>query len=99
MTATHTPATRLFATEVCDNFGEIGAIAPSSPSLARAMTFALDRRRSPRTVLEVGAGTGAVTAALMDRLGPDDRLDRGKSNSAFADALRVVTDASAPTTR
>jgi phosphatidylethanolamine/phosphatidyl-N-methylethanolamine N-methyltransferase len=99
MTATHPSATRLFANEVCDNFGEIGAIAPSSPSLARAMAMALDRRRSPRAVLEVGAGTGAVTSALMERLGPDDRLDVVESNAAFADALRVVTDASPPTAR
>jgi phospholipid N-methyltransferase len=99
MTTTHTSGTRLFANEACDNFGEIGAIAPSSPSLARAMTLALDRRRSPRAVLEVGAGTGAVTTSLMERLGPDDRLDVVESNDAFADALRVVTEASAPTTR
>jgi phospholipid N-methyltransferase len=83
--------------EARENFGDIGAVAPSSPVLARAMTAHLDRCRSPRTVLEVGAGTGAVTAALIDRLGHEDRLDVVESNEAFAGALQAVTGASAST--
>jgi phosphatidylethanolamine/phosphatidyl-N-methylethanolamine N-methyltransferase len=91
--------TRLFVQEARENFGDIGAVAPSSPVLARAMTAHLDRCRSPRTVLEVGAGTGAVTAALIDRLGHEDRLDVVESNEAFAGALQAVTGASASTDR
>jgi phosphatidylethanolamine/phosphatidyl-N-methylethanolamine N-methyltransferase len=97
--ATQSSAARLFVNEACIDFGAIGAVAPSSPSLARAMTEPVDRCGSLRAVLEVGAGTGAVTAALMDRLGSDDRLDIVESNDSFADALRVVAETPASSTR
>ncbi len=99
MSATQCSGTRLFVNQARDNFGDVGAVAPSSPSLARAMAARLDRFRSRRTVLEVGAGTGAVTAALIDRLAPDDRLDVVESNDAFAQALQTVIEASAMTIR
>ncbi|MDI9917309.1 methyltransferase domain-containing protein [Rhodococcus sp. IEGM 1379] len=99
MNGTQCSGTRLFVDQARDNFGDVGAVAPSSPSLARAMVAPLDRYRLPRTVLEVGAGTGAVTAALIDRLAPGDRLDVVESNAAFARALQTVTEASTMTTR
>jgi phospholipid N-methyltransferase len=47
----------------------VGAIAPSSPSLARAMVQPLDLGGSVR-VVELGPGTGAFTCAIVSRLGP-----------------------------
>jgi phospholipid N-methyltransferase len=91
--------TTLFLDQARDNFADVGAVAPSSPSLARAMAAPLARYRSPRTVLEVGAGTGAVTAALIDRLDVGDRLDVVESNWAFAQALQTVTTAPPVTLR
>lgn len=99
MNAAQCSGARLFVTQARDNFGDVGAVAPSSPSLARAMAAPLDRYPSPRTVLEVGAGTGAVTAALVDRLTHGDRLDVVESNRAFAQPLRSVTGSTAATAR
>lgn len=95
--ATQCSGTTLFFDQARSNFGDVGAVAPSSSSLARTMAAPLGRYRSPRTVLEIGAGTGAVTAALIDRLDVDDRLDVVESNQAFAQALQSVTEACAVT--
>jgi phosphatidylethanolamine/phosphatidyl-N-methylethanolamine N-methyltransferase len=43
-----------------------GAVAPSSPFLAREMARAIDPQ-SPGTVVELGPGTGPVTKALIAR--------------------------------
>ena len=44
----------------------IGALAPSSASLARAMVRVLDPKPTD-TVVELGPGTGPVTEALVER--------------------------------
>ncbi len=44
--------------------GMVGAVAPSSARLARAMAVAAE---GAERVVELGAGTGAVTAALLER--------------------------------
>ena len=51
----------------------IGAVAPSSRFLARAMATQVDLRR-PGPVIELGGGTGSVTKALLDAGLPVDRL-------------------------
>jgi phosphatidylethanolamine/phosphatidyl-N-methylethanolamine N-methyltransferase len=51
----------------------IGAVAPSSRFLARAMATQVDLRRSG-PVIELGGGTGSVTKALLDAGLPVDRL-------------------------
>lgn len=50
----------------------MGAIAPTSASVARQMA-ALIPPRPGVTVLELGAGTGAVSSAVGPRLGSDSR--------------------------
>lgn len=50
-----------------------GAVAPSSPALAHRLTAPLALHRA-RTVVELGPGTGAVTAAIRARMHPDARL-------------------------
>jgi phospholipid N-methyltransferase len=65
-----------------------GAVGPSSPSVARAMTAPLANRKGPRTVLEVGPGTGALTEAIVECLGPQDNLDLCEINPRFASWLR-----------
>src|SRR6266404_5948138 len=51
----------------------IGAVAPSSRFLARAMATQVDLRRA-EPVIELGGGTGSVTKALIEAGVPVDRL-------------------------
>ncbi len=45
--------------------GELGAVLPSSPRLARAMAAQIDPGK-PGAVVELGAGTGSVTRAILE---------------------------------
>lgn len=47
----------------------VGAVLPSSRQLALAMVHGLDLARAA-TVVELGPGTGAITAVILDHLGP-----------------------------
>ncbi|GBD36315.1 Ribosomal RNA small subunit methyltransferase A [bacterium HR36] len=71
------------------DFYHTGAIAPSSRFLARAMTEVLQPPRPPWRILEVGPGTGAVTAAILRHLQPEDRLDLVEINPRFVEILQV----------
>ena len=64
-----------------------GAIVPSSRHLAAVLTRPFAERTQPAHVLEVGAGTGAVTRAIAERFGPEDRLDICEVQPALADIL------------
>jgi phosphatidylethanolamine/phosphatidyl-N-methylethanolamine N-methyltransferase len=50
----------------------IGALMPSSPALAEAIARQIDPHAGP--VLEIGAGTGVVSEALLARGVPAERL-------------------------
>jgi phospholipid N-methyltransferase len=58
------------------------------------MTKPLRERGSPKRVLEVGPGTGAVTRAIIPHIGPADRFDLVEINPRFAELLqeRFSTD-------
>lgn len=77
-----------------------GAITPSGPVLAQAITAPLARYgaqagREPVRVLEVGAGTGVFTTAILRRLVPGDALDVYEINPNFRACLqaRLAADA------
>jgi phosphatidylserine decarboxylase len=72
----------------------VGSLIPTSPYAARAMASELARDTRPRNILEVGVGTGSVTAEIVKSIGPDDRLTLVELNSEFAAYLRdrVETD-------
>lgn len=55
----------LFGREILDSPRSIGAICPSSPVLARRMASMVDYAAGK--VVELGGGTGTVTAALLER--------------------------------
>ncbi len=75
---------RLFISEIRGNFGVIGAIAPSSPRLAKAIVRPLRQRISgPIRVLEVGSGTGSFTRRIVDLLRPGDELEVYELNPSF----------------
>ncbi len=74
----------VFYSESFSNFGTVGAIAPSSAVLARAIVHPLQSRPNrPISVLEVGAGTGAFTARILQYLGAGDTLDIYELNPKF----------------
>ena len=79
---------RVFWREFRQNFHTTGAVLPSGRALARALTrFVEGRADGPRRILEVGPGTGAVTQVLVERLGPQDRLDLVELNDRFVERL------------
>jgi phospholipid N-methyltransferase len=74
---------RQFYRQFREQYTTTGSILPSSRALARALTRPLRRAAPPRRLLEVGPGTGAVTAELVRQLRPGDRLDIVEINGAF----------------
>jgi phosphatidylethanolamine/phosphatidyl-N-methylethanolamine N-methyltransferase len=63
----------LFGSELLANPRAMGAACPSSPLLARRIAALVGRPRDSY-VLELGAGTGAITAGLLRRGLPMERL-------------------------
>jgi len=65
----------------------VGAILPSGPSLARAITAAVSK--STGSVLELGPGTGVFTRALVSKGIPEESLTLLESDARFARMLRT----------
>jgi phospholipid N-methyltransferase len=88
---------REFFGEFRRHYSTTGSILPSSRSLARALASPVRQgrererrerqRREPARILEVGPGTGAVTAEILRQLRPDDRLDIVEINEHFIKVL------------
>ena len=70
------------------NFHTVGSVLPTSPFAAATMASECARHRGPKRVLEVGAGTGAITAEIVKHLGPDDRLMLCEIQHEFVEFLR-----------
>jgi phospholipid N-methyltransferase len=77
-----------FLREVRRQYHNTGAVLPSSRFLARAMVASLRKPRGPCRILEVGPGTGSVTAAILRQLQPQDSLDAVEVNGRFVEVLR-----------
>ncbi|KPI23500.1 hypothetical protein OV320_0447 [Actinobacteria bacterium OV320] len=84
----------MFLIEAARDLRTTGAVAPSGRALARALTEPV-RVQAPRplAVLEVGAGTGAITRALIPQLSRGSRLDIVEANPRFASRLRHLVAA------
>jgi phospholipid N-methyltransferase len=78
---------RQFYRQFREQFFTTGSIIPSSRTLARALTRPLRLSRGPRRILEVGPGTGAVTAEIVRLLRPGDELDIVELNADFVAVL------------
>ncbi len=76
-----------FARQILRDFQHTGAIAPSGPRLAGAMTRRLRAAPGRRRVLEVGPGTGPFTKAILKALRPGDAFDLVEINDEFCDSL------------
>ncbi len=77
-----------FFKEYIRNRKTIGAVAPSSPALARRITEAAEVWKAGR-VLELGPGTGALTAAIAESMPSGSEYLGIELNAEFADQLRV----------
>lgn len=66
---------------------QIGAVAPSSPTLAKLMARHVDPDR-PGSVVELGPGTGVVTKAILDRGVAPDRIVSIEYDRDFCKLLR-----------
>ena len=65
----------------------VGALAPSSPALAEAITAEITPESAP--VIELGPGTGVFTRALLARGVPEDKLALVEHNAEFARLLEL----------
>ena len=73
-----------FVAEALTNFPTVAAISPSSKYLATAMLEPLTLSKA-RVALELGAGTGAITHALLEQLPPQATLLAFEINPRFFD--------------
>lgn len=80
----------LFVSQSVRDFRTTGALAPSSSTLASEMSAALRERTGPLTVLEVGAGTGPFTRAMLPLLTPGASLDVVECNPRFVPLLSTI---------
>ncbi len=77
---------RDFTVELVRNPRSVGAICPSSPHLAAGMASLIPDGRG--LVVEIGAGTGAVTRAILNRGIPPTRLVIIERSPVFCRILR-----------
>src|SRR6516165_5632390 len=79
---------RAFYRQFREQYGTTGSVMPTSRALARALTRPRRAGPSPRRVLEVGPGTGAVTREIVRTLRPGDRLEIVEINASFVEVVR-----------
>src|SRR5262245_64627968 len=77
-----------FLRQLQTSFTSIGALIPTSRYAARMMASECARRAGPRNLLEVGPGTGAITAAIVQIMRPGDHLTLVELNEEFVAYLR-----------
>jgi phosphatidylethanolamine/phosphatidyl-N-methylethanolamine N-methyltransferase len=79
---------RVFLKQFFRRYHTTGAILPSGRPLASALCRYVRDGSGPRRILEVGPGTGAVTARLVQLLHPTDHLELVELNDDFVRHLR-----------
>lgn len=77
-----------FFKETLRNWRQTGAVAPSSPHLARRMVQAAGVSAAG-AVLELGPGTGAITQHIAEALPESSRYLGLELNASFVERLRV----------
>ncbi len=86
-TADHRAARRAFIKAALRAPAKVGAVAPSSPQLAAVLSAVVPRAGTP-TVVELGPGTGAVSAVIEKRLPPGSRHLAVELDGDMADYLQ-----------
>jgi phospholipid N-methyltransferase len=87
-TSPRSPDWWLFFTKFLQQGKAIASVAPSSPWLARALVRGIDFSQA-RCVVELGAGTGPITAELLRSVGPGCRLVIVERDADFCQRLRL----------
>ena len=77
-----------FFKEFFSHIAEIGAVLPTSAASATDLVAEMAWAKGPKRVLEVGAGTGAITAQLVHHIGPQDELVLCEINPTFMTLLQ-----------
>lgn len=67
-----------------------GGVAPSSYFLAKRISLLVPKEAE--LVIELGGGTGALTSAILKRIGPSARLTVFESNPVFIEKLKKIQD-------
>jgi phosphatidylethanolamine/phosphatidyl-N-methylethanolamine N-methyltransferase len=78
-----------FIFEFLKNPKEVGAVAESSPFLARKMA---QQMNGATNVLEFGPGTGSVTTEILRHLPKNGKLTCFEINSNFCERLKSIKD-------
>ncbi|MEZ4868854.1 MAG: phosphatidylserine decarboxylase [Caldilineaceae bacterium] len=78
-----------FLQEFIRHISEVGAVLPTSTYAADALAAEIARHQGPKRVLEVGAGTGAITAQLVRYIQPGDELVLCEINETFMTLLQA----------
>ncbi len=77
----------LFLKELINNYGSVGAVFPSSRLLAKAMSDPIPDKIKGY-VVELGAGTGAITQALIKKVSHPKQLIIIEQSEKLADYLQ-----------
>ena len=77
----------LFLRKFLKHGTRVASVAPSSRALANAMVRHLDSSK-PQTLVELGAGTGAVTRMIAEKMHPESTLYAVEIDPDFAAVLR-----------
>lgn len=70
------------------DFFHTGSLVPSSRYLGRELAAYLKGERSPARILEIGPGTGPVTAQIVPLLRPGDQFDAVEINGDFVSIVQ-----------
>lgn len=78
---------RAFYRQFRTQYFTTGSVLPSSRFLGRALARHVKASASPRKILEIGPGTGAVTKVLTQTIAPGDQLDIVEINGDFVEVI------------
>lgn len=85
-----------FFKEFTQNFQEVSAVLPTSRYAGDALAAEVARHHGPKRVLEVGAGTGAITVCIAPHIQQADHLTVCELNAKFVQLLRQRFDTEQP---
>ena len=77
-----------FIKGIAKNSSTVGALTPCSCFVAQDCVCELSEHDGVKRILEVGAGSGAVTREIVKHIGEDDRLDLVEISPEYARSLQ-----------